>query len=136
MAWNPYLADLPARRYYNGAGNSGVFLCSFASIDKTRGCCRSCAPSKRGQHAPCVGFNSSAAMRRRDISKALIISATGAAAFAERAPAQNAGSPRYAQTAAELAAAVTPVTDTLLPGQPDRYVENENPGRTDMQQGF
>jgi hypothetical protein len=75
-------------------------------------------------------------MRRRDISKALIISAAGVAAFAERAPAQNAGSPRYAQTAAELAAAVTPVADTLLPGQPDRYVENAHPGRTDMQQGF
>jgi hypothetical protein len=56
--------------------------------------------------------------------------------FAERARAQSDAAPRYAQTAAERAAAVTPVTDTLLPGQPDRYVDNAHPGATDMQPGF
>jgi hypothetical protein len=76
-------------------------------------------------------------MRRRDISKALIAATAGsAAALTETAQAQSAGAARYAQTAAELAAGVMPLVDALLPGQPDRYLENTHPGGTDMQQGF
>ncbi len=76
-------------------------------------------------------------MRRRDISKALIAASVGsAAALSKPARAQSPGGARYAQSAAELAASVTPVEETLLPGQPDRYVDNAHPGSTDMQQGF
>jgi hypothetical protein len=76
-------------------------------------------------------------MRRRDISRALVASAAGAGVlFTERALAQTNAPPHYAQTAAERAAAIVPVDDTLLPGRPDRYLENTHPGTTDMQQGF
>jgi hypothetical protein len=76
-------------------------------------------------------------MRRRDISRTLLASAAGAGLlFAERARAEPGATPRYPQTDAERAAGVTPVADTLLPGQPDRYLDNAHPGATDMQAGF
>ncbi len=55
-------------------------------------------------------------MQRRDISKAIvgIAAVTGAAAISQKSQAQTCTTPCYAQTAAELAAGVTP-TNTAYP---------------------
>jgi hypothetical protein len=60
-------------------------------------------------------------MRRRDISKALFAAAAGSAAIAQRAQAQTCTAPCYAQTAAEIAANVTPVNYGYAPYDIRRY---------------
>ncbi len=63
-------------------------------------------------------------MRRRDISRVLLASATGAAATAvapSAAQAQTCTSPCYPQTAVELAAGITPTNTSYLPGDIRRY---------------
>jgi hypothetical protein len=70
-------------------------------------------------------------MRRRDLSRALFISAAGAATlFSKRAEAQTYTAPRYAQTAAETAAGVTPYNTNFPPGQVDRYIHTSSPMET------
>lgn len=54
-------------------------------------------------------------MRRRDISKALLATA-GSTVVAQRVEAQSCTAPCYAQTAAELAAGVTPTNTAYAPG--------------------
>jgi hypothetical protein len=71
-------------------------------------------------------------MRRRDLSKALLATAAGSAVVAQRTEAQSCTAPCYAQTAAELAAGVTPVNSVYAPGNVLRYGTNTNSGTTDM----
>jgi hypothetical protein len=62
-------------------------------------------------------------MRRRDISKILLATATtsGAGVIAQKAEAQSCTAPCYAQTADELAASVTPTNYAYEPGNFRRY---------------
>lgn len=71
-------------------------------------------------------------MRRRDISKALFATAAGSALVAQRAEAQTCTAPCFAQTAAEIAAGVTPVNYASPPGYVSRYGANTVPGTTNM----
>ena len=71
-------------------------------------------------------------MRRRDISKALFATAAGSTVIAQRAQAQACTTPCYAQTAAEIAASVTPVNYAYVPGHVLRYGTNTTPGTTNM----
>jgi hypothetical protein len=71
-------------------------------------------------------------MDRRDISKALFASAAGSALVSQPAAAQTCNAPCYAQTAAEIAAGVTPTNYTYPPGHVYRYGTNSVPGTTDM----
>lgn len=75
-------------------------------------------------------------MRRRDISKALFATAAGSTAVVRPAEAQSCTAPCYAQTAAEIAASVTPVNYAYPPGHVLRYGTNTSPGTTDMWQAF
>lgn len=70
-------------------------------------------------------------MLRREISFGLL-AAAGTSAFVKEAHAQSCTPPCYAQTAAELAAGVTPVNYSYPPGNVLRYGTNSNPGTTDM----
>jgi hypothetical protein len=63
-------------------------------------------------------------MRRRDISAALLASATGGVLLPKAATAQTCTAPCYAQTAAETAAGVTPVNYNYPPLWADRYGTN------------
>jgi hypothetical protein len=60
-------------------------------------------------------------MRRRDIPRALIASAAGAALFGQRAEAQTCTAPCYARTTDEITAGVTPVNYAYAPGNIRRY---------------
>jgi hypothetical protein len=60
-------------------------------------------------------------MLRRNIAQALLAAATGSAAIANRTEAQASSAPRYARTAAEVAAQVTPSDTSHPPGTPERY---------------
>ena len=61
-------------------------------------------------------------MRRRDLSKVLIASATASVLLHNRvAVAQTCVAPCYARTAAEIAAGVTPVNYEYVPGDVRRY---------------
>jgi hypothetical protein len=71
-------------------------------------------------------------MLRRDISKALLATAAGSTVVAQRTEAQSCTAPCYAQTAAEIAAMVTPVNYAYAPGNVLRYGTNTTPGTTDM----
>src|SRR5581483_8822214 len=60
-------------------------------------------------------------MHRRDISAALLASATGLALLPRQSAAQTCTAPCYTQTAAEAAASVTPVNPSFPPGDVRRY---------------
>ena len=60
-------------------------------------------------------------MRRRDVSKALVASAAGAALLPRQTQAQTCTAPCYPQTAAEAAAGVTPTNTSYPPGNVFRY---------------
>lgn len=75
-------------------------------------------------------------MRRRDISQALFATAAVSTAVTQRAEAQTCTAPCYPQTAAEVAASVTPVNLAYAPGVVDRYQTNTTPGTTDMHAGI
>ncbi|MFZ1099766.1 MAG: hypothetical protein WAN26_10245, partial [Steroidobacteraceae bacterium] len=60
-------------------------------------------------------------MLRRDISTALLATATGAALLPKSATAQTCTAPCYAQTAAEITAGITPVNTSYPPLWADRY---------------
>ena len=70
-------------------------------------------------------------MRRRDISKALFATAAGSAVVAQRAEAQTCTAPCYAQTAAEIAAGVTPTNYAYAPLNPFRYGADGSGGKND-----
>ena len=70
-------------------------------------------------------------MLRRDISMGLIAAAAGSTLVKE-ARAQSCTAPCFAQTAAELAAGITPVNTAYLPGNVLRYGTNIIPNTTDM----
>ncbi|MGA7824155.1 MAG: hypothetical protein WCA14_08175 [Steroidobacteraceae bacterium] len=71
-------------------------------------------------------------MLRRDISTALLATATGAALLPKSATAQTCTAPCYAQTAAEITAGITPVNTSYPPLWADRYGTNTTPGTTNM----
>jgi hypothetical protein len=71
-------------------------------------------------------------MLRRDLSAAIFASAAGSAILSRQAEAQTCTSPCYPQTAAEIAAGVTPVNFTYSCGVVDRYGTNTTPGTTNM----
>ncbi|HEX3845745.1 MAG TPA: hypothetical protein VHV81_00060 [Steroidobacteraceae bacterium] len=75
-------------------------------------------------------------MRRRDVSRALLVSAAGAALPGTQAEAQGSAAVLYPQTAAEAAAGVKPLTTSLPPGQVDRYFANAVPGSTPANAAF
>jgi hypothetical protein len=60
-------------------------------------------------------------MKRRDISKALILSGAGAALLSSRAQAQACAPACYPQTPEESTAGVTPIDTSFLPGDVLRY---------------
>lgn len=66
-------------------------------------------------------------MYRRDLAKALFVTAAGSGLNPPLAEARG-----YEQTAAEVAAGVTPVHLAHPPGVVDRYGENTKPGETEM----
>lgn len=70
-------------------------------------------------------------MLRRDVSVGLI-AATAASAFPKEARARTCTIPCVPRTAAEVAADVTPVDYSYLPGNVLRYGTNAVPGTTDM----
>lgn len=70
-------------------------------------------------------------MLRRDLSVGLI-AATAASAFPKEARARTCALTCFARTAAEVAAGVTPVDYSCLPGNVLRYGTNAVPGTTDM----
>jgi parallel beta-helix repeat protein len=70
-------------------------------------------------------------MLRRDVSVGLI-AATAASAFVKETQARTGAPVRFPQTAAELAAGVTPIDHSHLPGNVLRYGSNARPGSTDM----
>jgi Chaperone of endosialidase len=71
-------------------------------------------------------------MLRRDVSTALLATATGAALLPKKANAQSCTAPCYARTAAEITAGITPVNTSYPPLWVDRYGTNTTPGTTDM----
>jgi hypothetical protein len=71
-------------------------------------------------------------MLRRDISAALLASATGAVLLPKSATATTCTAPCYATTYAENAAKVTVVNNNYPPLWADRYGTNATPGLTDM----
>lgn len=71
-------------------------------------------------------------MDRRRVSKLLLASAAGASLAPRQANAQSCTLPCYPQTAAELAASVTPANLSFPPGDLRRYGTNTTPGTTDM----
>jgi copper chaperone CopZ len=71
-------------------------------------------------------------MHRRDISKALFATAAGSTVIAQRVEAQTCATPCYAQTAAEIAAGVTPVNYAYPECTVERYGTNTTPGTTPM----
>ena len=81
-------------------------------------------------------------MQRRDLSRALFASATGAALLSPLAQAQTTNPPYYAITPAEaaLAATIPPIVSIVNysypPGYVDRYETNVTPGTTDMSAAF
>jgi hypothetical protein len=68
-------------------------------------------------------------MRRREISQALLASATASALPTKRAEAQTSNA---ARTAAEIAAAVTPTNTAYQPGNPWRYGADGAGGSNDI----
>jgi polygalacturonase len=60
-------------------------------------------------------------MDRRNLSRGLVAAAVGAAVLAKKSEAQTCTAPCYSQTAAELAAGVTPSNYSFLPGDVRRY---------------
>lgn len=75
-------------------------------------------------------------MRRRDVSKALLLGSSGAAFATGDFPAQVGPRYSYPQTEAETATAVVPVNASFPPGTVDRYAANVQPGVTDMSTAF
>jgi hypothetical protein len=71
-------------------------------------------------------------MRRRDITTALVSSATAAAVMPELAQARQLTAASYPRTSAEIAAGVTPTNTAHVAGHVYRYGTNTTPGKTDM----
>ena len=74
-------------------------------------------------------------MRRRDISRALFATAAGSTIVAQSAEAQTCTAPCYAQTAAEIAAGVTPTNYSYSSGNILRYGADPT-GSTDSTMAF